>query len=189
MIDLCFLVVAHGVDPNMTHRSYTEVRAQAIKHRENNGVVKNNDLITLYKFWSHFLVKRFNTAMYHEFKSFALQDADLAVRCGIEELFKMYECSFKDRSTIGYEVISDFVELVKAEARHGESFGTEKLKSILENPSLKDDYRSVIESLIDNETRIFLSQGIGKRRSHSDIYKAVRSYHPHPSSTAMACTN
>lgn len=162
----------------MTHRNYTEVRAQALKHRETNGLVKNNDLITLYKFWSHFLVKRFNIAMYYEFKHFALQDADMAVRCGIEELFNTYERSFKDRNTIGYEIIVDFVELVKTEARHGESFGMEKLRSILANPSLKDDYRSAIESLLDHETRTLLSQGMGKKGARSEIYKAVRSSHP-----------
>ncbi|KAI5855690.1 hypothetical protein BZA05DRAFT_215613 [Tricharina praecox] len=164
---------AHGVDPNMTHRSYSEVRAQALKYRETNGLFKNNDLITLYKFWSHFLVKSFNRAMYREFKHFALQDADMAVRCGIEEIFKMYERSFKDRKTIGYEIINDFVELVKTEARHGETFGMEKLRSILENPNLKDDYRNVIESLLDNDTRAILSQEMAKKGSRSEIYKAA----------------
>lgn len=165
-------------EPNMSHRSYTEVRAQAMKQRDPAaGTSKsNNDMITLYKFWSHFLVKRFNSAMYREFKQYALQDADLSSRHGIEEMFKLYERSFKDRSTIGFEMIRDFVELVKLESRHGESLGIEKLKSSLASPNIKDDYKNTIESLLDKELCDIMTCGVGKKNSRSpaaDSYRTV----------------
>jgi len=151
----------------MTHRSYTEVRAQALKHREASGPGKNNDLITLYKFWSHFLVKRFNASMYREFKTFALQDADKSVRLGVEEIFKLYERSFRDRISIGLNVIRDFVELVRVEARHGESLGVDKLKSILANVSLNDEYKHTIENLVDTDLRNIMIHGVGKKNDRS----------------------
>lgn len=151
-------------EPNMSHRSYTEVRAQAMKQRDPAaGTLKsNNDMITLYKFWSHFLVKRFNSAMYKEFKQYALHDADLSSRHGIEEMFKLYERSFKDRSTVGFEMIRDFVELVKLESRHGESLGIEKLKWSLASPNIRDDYKNTIENLLDKELRDIMTCGVAK---------------------------
>jgi la-related protein 1 len=155
-------------DSSMTHRSYTEVRSQAAKQRESFGPTKNNnDLITLYSFWSHFLVKRFNVSMYREFQSYALQDADKSIRTGVEEIFKLYERSLKGRSTIGLDIIRDFVELVRAEARHGEAFGVAKLKSILANPSLRDEYKSAIESLVDGDLRNVMENGVGKKNDRS----------------------
>ncbi|KAA8892731.1 hypothetical protein FN846DRAFT_635728 [Sphaerosporella brunnea] len=161
----------NGNVADQKHRSYTEVRAQAIKYRESGGQGKNNDLITLYRFWSHCLVKTFNTNIYREFKQLALQDADMSVRYGVEQIFKMYEMSFKDRSTIGYDVIRDFVDLVKTEARHGEQFGLEKLKSILANPGLKEDYKSAIDSLLDDQLRGYLHNA-SKKAPSPEAYKA-----------------
>ncbi|KAF8249392.1 hypothetical protein K440DRAFT_641397 [Wilcoxina mikolae CBS 423.85] len=163
-------------ESSMTHRSYTEVHAQALKQRESAGGAKlNNDMVTLYRFWSHFLVKRFNASMYKEFKQFALQDADLSSRHGIEEIFKLYERSFQDRNMVSLEMIRDFVELVKLEARHGESLGIEKLKSILANPSLKDDYKSTIESLVDSDLRGIMTHGVGKKNSRSPAAEPYKS--------------
>jgi len=166
-----------GPVDSVTHRSYTEVHAQALKQREAAGGAKlNNDMVTLYRFWSHFLVKRFNASMYKEFKLYALEDADLSSRHGVEEIFKLYERSFQDRSMVSYEMISDFIELVKLEASHGESLGIEKLKSILVNPNLKDDYRSTIKSLIDIDLSGIMTNGVGKKNSHStpaEPYKSV----------------
>jgi la-related protein 1 len=163
----------NGNPTDQKHRSYTEVRAQAIKYRESGVQGKNNDLITLYRFWSHCLVRTFNTNIYKEFKHFALQDADMSLRYGIEQIFKMYEMSFKDRATIGYDVIRDFVDLVKTEVRHGEQYGIDKLRSILANPSLKEDYRQAIDSLLDDQLRGFLGQNAGKKAQAPEPYKAV----------------
>ncbi|KAI5780500.1 hypothetical protein EDC01DRAFT_633366 [Geopyxis carbonaria] len=157
----------YTMDPAMTHRSYTEVRAQALRAREDLIYAKNNDLITLYKFWSHFLVKSYKGSMYKEFRQYALEDADMKVRFGVDELLKMYERSFQHRHSIGCDIIKDFVNLVRVEARHGEPLGIEKLQNILANPSLKDEYKRTIESLIDPELHGILTYGVGKKNDRS----------------------
>lgn len=187
--DIDWFKTGYNEETNMiTHRSYSEVRAQALKQREAGSVGKNNDLMTLYKFWSHFLVGKFNASIYQEFKTLALRDADQGQRSGVEYLFMVYERSLKIRGVVGYEVINDFIELVKLDASHGESLGVDKLRRLLANPELKEEFRAAVESLIDNDLHGIMSNGVGKKNSRSpaaEPYSAVG----HTRFTGMPCAD
>ncbi|KAI5819819.1 hypothetical protein BZA77DRAFT_143843 [Pyronema omphalodes] len=162
--------------PNMSHLSYTEVRAQALQNRNSSGSSKScREMTILYRFWSHFLVKSFNRSMYKEFRQFALDDADRSVRRGIEELFKFYERSLSQRATVGWDIINDFVELVKADARHGENHGVDRLKAII-SQQIQTSYKDAIRALIDHDLNQVLTHGVGKKNSRSpaaEPYKAI----------------
>jgi la-related protein 1 len=165
--------------PNMSHLSYTEVRAQALQNRNSSSPSKSSrEMTILYRFWSHFLVKSFNSSMYKEFRQFALDDADHSVRRGIEELFKFYERSLSQRATVSWDIINDFVELVKADARHGENHGVDRLKAII-NQQVQTPYKEAIRALIDHDLNQVLTHGVGKKNSRSpaaEPYKAVSIY-------------
>ncbi|KAI5788223.1 hypothetical protein FPQ18DRAFT_307716 [Pyronema domesticum] len=162
--------------PNMSHLSYTEVRAQALQNRNSSSPSKSSrEMTILYRFWSHFLVQSFNSSMYKEFRQFALDDADHSVRRGIEELFKFYERSLSQRATVSWDIINDFVELVKADARHGENHGVDRLKAII-NQQVQTPYKDAIRALIDHDLNQVLTHGVGKKNSRSpaaEPYKAI----------------
>lgn len=132
-------------------------------------------MATLYKFWSHFLCGKFNGRMYNEFKTYALGDADLSVRYGLECLFKFYEESLKERENFHSSLIQDFVTLVKKDARNGHQLGSDKLKSLLGNSRLSAENKHNLEALIDSETLSFLENGVETRDGQLvESYAAVR---------------
>lgn len=154
---------------------YQVVLTQSREQREASGPSKTGEIATLYKFWPHFLLDKFNGQIYAEFKACALADADLFVRFGLEHLFKFYEDLLKERDEVHGSLIQDFITLVKKDARNGRESGLEKLVSILESSRLSAQNKQKIEALLDSEIHEVLENGVEKKDGQLiESYAAVR---------------
>lgn len=148
---------------------------QALGQRGVSGPSRTGEMATLYKFWTHFLLDKFNGRIYEEFKSLALEDANLSVRFGLEHLFKFYEDLLKEREQIHDSLIQDFIILAKKDAKNGKGFGPEKLASVLGSSRLGVHNKRKIEALLDSEIRKVLENGVEKKDGQLvESYTAVR---------------
>lgn len=157
------------------HKLYQVVLIQGLAQRDASGSTGSGDMVTLYKFWTHFLLDKFNGKIYGELKTWALADADISVRFGLEYLFRFYEDLLKEREQIHDNLIQDFVSLTKKDARNGNEFGVEKLASVLGSSRLSVQNKQKIEALLDSEIRKVLENGVEKKGGQPvESYSAVR---------------
>lgn len=157
------------------HKLYQAVLAQGLAQRDAFGSSKSGEMVTLYKFWTHFLLDKFNGKIYDELKACALADADSSVRFGLEYLFKFYEDLLKEREQIHDSLIQDFVILAKKDARNGNGLGAEKLASVLSSSRLSAQNKQKIEALLDSEISKVLDNGIEKKSGQPvELYSTVR---------------
>ncbi|PWW76040.1 hypothetical protein C7212DRAFT_352140 [Tuber magnatum] len=159
----------------LVHRSYGQFLSQIVSQRkESIKPTKNSDMLTLYRFWSHFLPQKFNGRMYHDFRKYALEDANHSLRSGLENLFNFYETSFNYRENLGDSLAQDFVQLARVDGKNGFEYGPQKLKAVLGNDSLRLHHRQNIEGLLDAEVNGFLEGGVeGKDGQLVELYTAV----------------
>jgi la-related protein 1 len=71
---------------------------------------------SLYKFWSHFLVRNFNARMYDEFHALALDDSRQGLNSGVNHLIRYYEALLSGQTPLTDRQASDLVQLVQNEA-------------------------------------------------------------------------
>ncbi|RPA99303.1 hypothetical protein L873DRAFT_1828039 [Choiromyces venosus 120613-1] len=148
----------------LVHRSYGQFLSQIVSQRKESAKpTKNSDMVTLYRFWSHFLPQKFNGRMYGDFRKYALEDANYSLRSGLENLFNFYESSFNYRENLSDGLVQDFVKLAKVDAKNGFEYGPQKLKAVLGNDSLRLHHRQSIEGLLDAEMNGFLEVGVEKK--------------------------
>ena len=91
---------------------YFAARAEALQDRE-DGVA--NAVEPMYSFWSTFLVKNFNVAMYNEFKSLTVEDQDRGDVRGFNYLLQYYAGALKAASPIAAPVAQDLVDMLRQE--------------------------------------------------------------------------
>ncbi|RPB14997.1 hypothetical protein P167DRAFT_552247 [Morchella conica CCBAS932] len=156
------------------HRLYPHALLQAQQQRESSGATKNSEMITLYKFWSHFLCAKFNNLMYEDFRRYAFSDADASQRFGLECIYKFYENGLVTREHFHDKLIQDLVALVKKDVKNGQDLGLEKLKSFLSNPQLSVERKQKIESFVDSELQFVLQNGVESKDGLVESYAAVR---------------
>lgn len=156
------------------HKLYEAVLIQGLAQRNASGSSGSGEMVTLYKFWTHFLLDKFNGKIYGELKTWALADADISVRLGLEYLFKFYEYLLKEREQIHDSLIQDFVDLAKKDARNGNELGVDKLASVLGSSRLSSQNRQKIEALLDSEIHNVLKNGVEKGGQLVEPYSAVR---------------
>lgn len=154
------------------HKPYQAVRIQALAQRDASGPSKSGEMVTLYKFWTHFLLDKFNGTIYDELKTCALKDADISVRFGLEYLFRFYEDLLKEREQVHDNLIQDFVDLVKKDAKNGNELGVEKLASVLRSSRLSAQNKQKIEALLDSEIPKVFKNGVEKGQP-AELYSTV----------------
>ncbi|KAI9819735.1 MAG: hypothetical protein M1826_001088 [Phylliscum demangeonii] len=106
-----------SVPRGVLHESYTSFRVHALQERETSlDEAPYRDMDVLYQFWSHFLVRNFNTLMYLEFHTLALGDfryrnSDV----GMTNLVQYYDVALNGPKVIADIVARHLVELVEEE--------------------------------------------------------------------------
>lgn len=156
------------------HKLYQAVLLQGLAQRTTSGPSKAGEMITLYKFWTHFLLDKFNGTIYGDLKTCALADADVSVRIGLEYLFRFYEDLLKEREQIHDNLIQDFVDLAKKDARNGNELGVEKLASVLKSSRLSAQNKQKIEALLDSGVPKASKNGVEKDGKPIEPYSTVR---------------
>lgn len=109
------------------------------------------DMDVLYQFWSHFLLRNFNTRMYTDFRTLALEDARTHALAGLGRLTKYYQDSMHSTRVIRVQVARDYLKLVVDEDRTGERSAFKQLRSAWRNGALNLKNRKVIQSLVSAE--------------------------------------
>jgi len=71
--------------------------------------------VVLYQFWSHFLVRNFNTRMFLEFHQLAEEDKERGVADGMQNLVKYYAAALLHHMPLREVVLTHLMELVKTE--------------------------------------------------------------------------
>ncbi|KAI4104406.1 MAG: hypothetical protein L6R37_003305 [Teloschistes peruensis] len=136
----------------VTHEPYHVFRRNALQQRgvTSSGVCPS-DLKLLYEFWSHFLVRNFNTRMYHEFRQIAFDDANNRQSAvGVEKLIQYYnESMLSPKDVVSDQIASDFLSLVGNEGVSHERPAFDRLRAAWRNGAFNIQNRKKLDSIMD----------------------------------------
>lgn len=139
------------IPSDSTHESYYLLRSKALYLRQNAPLgVCPYDMDILYQFWSHFLIRNFNSQMYDEFCYFAFNDVSHRLSdVGIGNLIKFYgESLLSPQGLIRKRIARDYVQLVKVEDEYQHP-AFKQLQSAFRNGALDASNRKRIGDLLD----------------------------------------
>jgi la-related protein 1 len=146
------------VPPDSTHESYFLLRSKALQQRQNTvpGCCPY-DMDVLYQFWSHFLIRNFNTRMYDEFRHFAFEDAiNNYSEVGLTNLIKFYgESLLSSQNLIRERVARDYIDLVQSENEHRRP-AFKQLRTVFRNSALDPRNQVRISEFLDAELKASL---------------------------------
>lgn len=145
-------------DAHVVH--YTELYGSALRKRD--AVPVGNcpyDLDVLYQFWSHFLIRNFNTGMYDEFRRLAFEDsAQRSSDVGMKCLLKYYGEALSSQSEIRQRVARHYVNLVASEnPDHGRPAFTQ-FRAAWRDGALSKSNRQKINALVDSDLQASLER-------------------------------
>lgn len=107
-----------SMPPDILHESHFHLRSKALQQRQNTPSGSTcYDMEVFYQFWSHFLIRNFNTRMYEEFQRLALDDeVHNGMDVGLLSLIKLYtQCLLSPQTMARYLVVRNYVALVEFE--------------------------------------------------------------------------
>ncbi|KAI9710905.1 MAG: hypothetical protein M1820_002340 [Bogoriella megaspora] len=112
------------------------------------------NMTVLYQFWSHFLIRNFNTSMYNEFRKYAFQDVnERESSTGINNLIEFYGKSLSSQQPIRARVARHYADLVKREDRESNRPAYYQLREQWRDDALNMQNRSKISEYIDADLR------------------------------------
>ena len=112
---------AHELPSDSSSVPYSDLKTKAIQERREAATgTCPHDMVVLYQFWSHFLVRNFNTTMYNDFRNLALADKDHGSEQGLAHLVKFYDaCIYSPNTQIRARVASHYIDLAKTNSDIG----------------------------------------------------------------------
>ena len=140
---------------NADQVSYIQVCTNAKQQRQHHAPGQcPYDMQILYKFWSHFLLRNFNTKMYQDFKFFASEDFINGSSFGMDYLLEFYEKAlFCDDRVVRRKVARDFVDSAKIENGRVEQPTFRKLRTAWRNGEMNFRSRKILQEMMDFELK------------------------------------
>jgi len=117
------------------------------------------DMNILYNFWSHYLVRDFNSKMYDEFSLLAYDDmVNRSSTFGMHRLQAYYHKAFISDFPIQDQVAMDYASFVQAEDRDGEYNALSNLRSAWRNGATNMRNRKKLGDYMNTELKAELDR-------------------------------
>lgn len=145
----------HSLPSDISQEFYTFLRSRALAQRDAAATgTCPYDLDVLYQFWSHFLIRNFNSQMYQEFKFLAANDASRRHNnTGLKNLIKYYNEALSSQINIREDVTRDYAVLVKTEGNKNERSALEQLKNAWRSGSINLKNRKKLAEALDESIK------------------------------------
>ncbi|EEP78616.1 predicted protein [Uncinocarpus reesii 1704] len=149
-----------SLSTDLVHESYTIFRKQALDKRLSDSSSETPvDMDVLYQFWSHFLVRNFNSRMYDEFRSLAFDDiSSRNSSTGLQYLIKFYAGILSSDKVIPDGIARDLVSLVQSEMNTNEKPTFGQLRRAWRDGAFNLKSRKKVDGLLDESLRAELER-------------------------------
>jgi la-related protein 1 len=140
---------SHELPAETTSDLYLAARDRAITARSFHPCP--HDMNVMYQFWEHFLVRNFNSRMYMEFRTFAMDDASARNEFhGLNSLLKYYGKALSFHEVpIRRNVAADYVNLVRSEQQNSDRPAFKQLRAAWRDGALNMKNRKRVKDFLD----------------------------------------